>query len=99
MQATRIIRRVDDLGRIAIPKEIRKQLKIEECDRLEFFTTGKREIILKPCRPSYTLQKDEDWEVLEDAQGKVLIEGHRLRAEEVLSAMGVEFQIEEIEEN
>ena len=30
MKATGIIRRVDDLGRIAIPKEIRKQLKIEE---------------------------------------------------------------------
>ena len=99
MQATGIIRRVDDLGRIVIPKEIRKQLKIKECDQLEIFTTKNGEITLKPCRPSHTLRRSEDWEVLEDAQGKVLIEGHRLSAEEVLSAIGVEFQTEEIEEN
>lgn len=37
MKATGIIRRVDDLGRIVIPKEIRKSMKISEGDPLEIF--------------------------------------------------------------
>lgn len=37
MQATGIVRRVDDLGRILIPKEIRRKFKIKEGDALELF--------------------------------------------------------------
>lgn len=98
MKATGIVRRVDDLGRIAIPKGIRKQLKIGESDPLEIFLSGDGEIILKPYRPDYILREADDWEELEDSQGKVIAQGHRLSAEEVLSALGVEFQIEEVEE-
>ena len=48
MTATGIIRRVDDLGRITIPKEVRRSLGIKEGDPLELFTTREGEIICKP---------------------------------------------------
>ena len=46
MKATGIIRRIDDLGRLVIPKEIRKNLRIKEGDNLEIFVQGE-EVILK----------------------------------------------------
>ncbi len=45
---TKIVRRIDDLGRIIIPKEIRQNLKIKEGDPLEIFTTTDGEVIFKP---------------------------------------------------
>ena len=97
MKATGIVRRIDDLGRIVIPREIRKQLKIGESDPVEIFLSRDGEIILKPYRTNYTLRKADDWEELENPQGNVVAQGHRLSAEEVLSALGVEFQIKELE--
>lgn len=47
MRATGIVRRIDDLGRVVIPKEIRRSLKIREGDPLEIYTTREGEIILK----------------------------------------------------
>lgn len=47
MKATGIIRRIDDLGRVVIPKEIRRNYNIEEGDALEIFTT-KEGIVLAP---------------------------------------------------
>ncbi len=47
MKATGIVRRIDDLGRVVIPKEIRKTLKIREGDSLEIYTDREGEIILK----------------------------------------------------
>ena len=38
MKATGIVRRIDDLGRVVIPKEIRRTLHIKESDPLEIFT-------------------------------------------------------------
>ena len=46
MKATGIVRRIDDLGRVVIPKEIRKKFGIEEGDLLEIFV-NKDEIILR----------------------------------------------------
>lgn len=46
MRETGIIRRIDDLGRVVIPREIRKQFLIKEGDRLEIFV-NKDKIILK----------------------------------------------------
>lgn len=46
MRETGIIRRIDDLGRVVIPREIRKQFGIKEGDQLEIFV-NKDEIILK----------------------------------------------------
>ena len=99
MKATRIVRRIDDLGRIVIPKEIRRQLKVTEGESFEIFLTKEGEIILKPYRTDYILRKADDWEELEDSRGNVVAQGHRLSAEEVLLALGVEFQTEELEED
>ena len=51
MKATGIVRRIDDLGRIVIPKEIRRTLHIRESDPLEIFTDKEGEIILKKYSP------------------------------------------------
>lgn len=51
MRATGIVRRIDDLGRIVIPKEIRRTLRIRESDPLEIFTGQDGEIILKKYSP------------------------------------------------
>lgn len=51
MKMTGIIRRIDDLGRIVIPKEIRKTLRIKEGDPLEIFTDKEGEVILKKYSP------------------------------------------------
>ena len=47
MKATGIVRRIDDLGRIVIPKEIRRSFRIKEGDPLEIFTDAEGEVILK----------------------------------------------------
>lgn len=51
MKATGIVRRIDDLGRVVIPKEIRRTLKIRESEPLEIFTDRNGEIILKKYSP------------------------------------------------
>lgn len=51
MKATGVVRRIDDLGRIVIPKEIRKTLRIKEGDPLEIFTDREGEVILKKYSP------------------------------------------------
>ncbi|MDD6207155.1 MAG: stage V sporulation protein T [Clostridiales bacterium] len=51
MKATGIVRRIDDLGRIVLPKEIRRTLRIREGDPLEIFTDREGEIILKKYSP------------------------------------------------
>lgn len=51
MKATGIVRRIDDLGRVVIPKEIRRTLRIKEGDPLEIFTDRDGEVILKKYSP------------------------------------------------
>lgn len=51
MKATGIIRRVDELGRIVIPKEIRKTARIKENDQLEFYINEEDGLILKKYSP------------------------------------------------
>jgi len=51
MKATGIVRRIDDLGRVVIPKEIRRTLKIREGDPLEIYTDNEGEVILKKYSP------------------------------------------------
>ena len=51
MKATGIVRRIDDLGRVVIPKEIRRTLRIREGDPLEIFTDRDGEVIFKKYSP------------------------------------------------
>lgn len=51
MRATGVVRRIDNLGRIVIPKEIRRTLRIREGDPLEIFTNHEGEVILKKYSP------------------------------------------------
>ena len=51
MKATGIVRRIDDLGRVVVPKEIRRVLRIREGDPLEIYTSNTGEVILKKYSP------------------------------------------------
>jgi len=51
LKATGVVRRIDDLGRVVIPKEIRKTLRIKEGDPLEIFTDREGQVILKKYSP------------------------------------------------
>mgnify|MGYP003318512841 CR=1 FL=1 len=51
MKATGIVRRIDDLGRVVIPKEIRRTMRIREGDPLEIFTDKDGEVIFKKYSP------------------------------------------------
>ena len=50
MKATGIVRRTDDLGRIAIPKEIRRSIGIHEGEPLEIFIEGEDTICFRKCK-------------------------------------------------
>ncbi len=51
MKATGIVRRIDDLGRVVIPKEIRRTMRIREGDPLEIYTSNEGEVIFKKYSP------------------------------------------------
>ena len=51
MKATGIVRRIDDLGRVVIPKEIRRTMRIREGDPLEIFTDNEGGVIFKKYSP------------------------------------------------
>ena len=57
MKATGIVRRIDDLGRVVIPKEIRRSMRIKEGDPLEIFTTSDGCV----CFKKYMPMGQEDW--------------------------------------
>ena len=56
MKATGIVRRIDDLGRVVIPKEIRRTMRIREGDPLEIYTDREGEVIFKKYSPISELQ-------------------------------------------
>ncbi len=51
MKATGIVRRIDDLGRVVIPKEIRRTMRIREGDPLEIYISSNEEVIFKKYSP------------------------------------------------
>ena len=57
MKATGIVRRIDDLGRVVVPKEIRRILRIREGDPLEIYTGNDGEVILKKYSPIRDMSK------------------------------------------
>ena len=66
MKATGIVRRVDDLGRVVIPREIRRTMKIREGDILEIYLDPlEKTVCFKRCTPlsehADTLDRLEDW--------------------------------------
>jgi len=75
VKATGIVRRIDDLGRVVIPKEIRRTLRIREGDPLEIFTDREGEVILKKYSPIGELTEfaTEYAESLNDALGYVTV--------------------------
>lgn len=75
MKATGIVRRIDDLGRVVIPKEIRKNLRIREGDPLEIFTDREGEVILKKYSPIADLGEfaQEYADSLNDATGHIAL--------------------------
>ncbi|NLP34666.1 MAG: stage V sporulation protein T [Clostridiales bacterium] len=75
MKATGIVRRIDDLGRVVVPKEIRRTLRIREGDPLEIFTDREGEIILKKYSPIGELGQfaKEYAEALAQTTGQIII--------------------------
>ena len=51
MKATGVVRRIDDLGRIVIPKELRRTMRIKEGDSLEIFIDGSDKVVLRKYSP------------------------------------------------
>lgn len=74
MKATGIVRRIDELGRVVIPKEIRRTLRIKEGDPLEIFT-DRDELMLKKYSPIATLDKfsESTARTLNDLSGKLAV--------------------------
>ena len=60
MKATGIVRRIDDLGRVVIPKEIRRTMRIREGDPLEIYTDREGEVIFKKYSPMGELSEFAD---------------------------------------
>lgn len=75
MKATGIVRRVDELGRVVIPKEIRKTLGIKEGDPLEMFLDNERGLIMKPYHEEHLSfeRLQSEWESLNTAERQELI--------------------------
>lgn len=89
MKATGIVRRIDDLGRVVIPKEIRRTLRIREGDPLEIFTASDGEVIFKKYSPMGEISEfsGQYSEVLSRASGLPVLITDRDR---VISASGIQ---------
>lgn len=81
MKATGIIRRIDDLGRVVIPKEIRRSTGLREGDPLEFSVSKDGDIVLSPYRISLAHQV----RAMKDLVSNQLCTGNSVREDEALS--------------
>ena len=87
MKATGIVRRIDDLGRVVVPKEIRRVLRIREGDPLEIYTGNAGEVILKKYSPISELGQfaDEYAESVSKVLGGTIVVSD---TDQVISARG-----------
>jgi AbrB family transcriptional regulator (stage V sporulation protein T) len=87
MKNTGIVRRIDDLGRIVIPKEIRRPLRIREGDPIELFVNRDGEIVLKKYSPISQLNEfaQEYADSLYESTGHIILIGDR---DEIISVSG-----------
>lgn len=87
MKATGIVRRIDDLGRVVIPKEIRRTLRIREGDPLEIYVDRDGEVILKKYSPVSELGDfaKEYCEALYEAIGNIILVADR---DEIIAVAG-----------
>ena len=103
MKATGIVRRLDDLGRLVIPKEIRKIYKLKEGDSIEFFVNENDEIVLKKfsvlsdeiemiTQMCQTLQESIGHPVLFVEDDQILCVGHSKLEEMKQQTLSAEFQ-------
>lgn len=60
MKATGIVRRMDDLGRVVIPKEIRRTLRIREGDSLEIYTEEGGGVVFRKYSPMGEMERSEE---------------------------------------
>ena len=88
MKATGIVRRIDDLGRVVIPKEIRRTLRIREGDPLEIFTDREGGVILKKYSPIGELNDfaREYAESLQQTLGNIILISDR---DNIISVSGI----------
>lgn len=88
MKATGIVRRIDDLGRVVIPKEIRRTMRIREGDPLEIYTDSDGEVIFKKYSPIGELShfSSQYAEVLSKTSGYPVLIADRDR---IVSSYGV----------
>lgn len=88
MKATGIVRRIDDLGRVVIPKEIRRTMRIREGEPLEIFVDREGEVILKKYSPIGELSElaQKYAEALAEESNKVVF---ILDRDEIIAVSGV----------
>lgn len=88
MKATGIVRRIDDLGRVVIPKEIRRTLRIREGDPLEIFTESDGGVIFKKYSPMNELSEfsGQYSDVLSRATGMPVLISDR---DQIISCAGI----------
>jgi AbrB family transcriptional regulator (stage V sporulation protein T) len=99
MKATGIVRRIDDLGRVVIPKEIRRNLRIREGDPLEIFVDREGEVILKKYSPIGELGEfaQEYADSLHDSTGHISLIADRDNIIAVSGAPKKEFMNKDID--
>ena len=97
MDSTAIIRRIDELGRIVIPKHIRNELKLKAGDALELTMKNSGEIVMRKFEePDLSIKKTEfGEELLVNKKGEILCAKPKITCEDIAKALGMSFSREE----